>query len=297
MFCIFLCGCQNRQLHKDSRVMMGTFVEVVSSDRRAAGIAFAEIKRLEDLLSKYKPNSEVSRLNKLGQLNVSPDTMYVIKRAKEFWVTSEGAFDVTVGPLMDLWGFTTKKFILPKEEEIKNTLQRVGTDKILLNDNDNMVEFGLSGMEIDLGAIAKGYAVDCAIKKLKLNGIKSCLINAGGDIYCLGDKFGKPWGIALQDPQGPGLLERLSLRDSAIATSGDYEQCFIKDGKRYSHIFNPRTGFPTDSGVASVTVIAPDCLTADALATAIFVLGKEKGEALARKFPRVRVKIIEENYK
>lgn len=289
-----LCGCQSQQLYRDKRIAMGTFVEVISPDKRAANIAFDEIKRIEGLLSKYKENSEISRLNKFGKLNISPDTSYIIRKAKEFWLASDGAFDITVGPLMDLWGFTNKKYYFPQKYEIKNTLGLVGFNKIFLSNNDTVIQFDTLGVKIDLGAIAKGYAIDCAINKLKRAGIKSCLINAGGDMYCLGDRFAKPWNVAIQDPRQEGILEYLELKDKAIVTSGDYQQYFIKDARRYSHIFNPKTGYPADSGVISVTVIAPDCLTADALATSIFVLGKVKGEALAKKFLGVEVKIIEE---
>jgi len=294
---LFLSSCQAQELYRDNRVTMGTFVEVTSPDKRAAGIVFAEIKRVEDLLSKYKPDSEVAKLNTMGKLEVSPDTLYIIKKAKEFWVLTDGAFDITVGPLMDLWGFTEKRYYLPKEEEIKDTLNLIGSDKIILNEGQNLVKFKTSGIKIDLGAIAKGYTIDCAVKRLKEKNIKSCLINAGGDIYCLGDNFGKPWSIAVQDPGGKDFLDYLKLKDKAIATSGDYEQYFIKDNKRYAHIFNPQTGYPAESGVVSVTVIAPDALTADALATSIFVLGKEKGEALVKKFPDVEVKVIETQMK
>jgi thiamine biosynthesis lipoprotein len=119
------------------------------------------------------------------------------------------------------------------------------------------------------------------------------LINAGGDIYCLGDKQGEPWRVAVQDPRGEGFTDYLDLRDKAVATSGDYEQYFLRDDKRYAHVLDPATGYPTDSGVASATVIAPDCLTADALATSALVMGKDRAEALAKKFPGVQIKIIE----
>jgi len=294
LLAISLSGCQNRQLYKDTQVMMGTFVEVISPDQRAAGIVFAEVKRIENLLSKYSPDSEVSRLNKSGKLITSPETFYIIKKSKEFWQASSGAFDITVAPLVDLWGFTNKKYLMPEEAEIKNTLNLVGSDKIILHNRDNMIEFTTLGVKIDLGAIAKGYAVDCAVNKLKQAGIKNCLINAGGQIYCLGNKFGQPWKVAIQDPQKDGFVDYLELKDRAIATSGDYEQYFVQDKKRYAHIFNPKTGYPVHSGVVSVTVIAPDGLTADALATTIFVLGKVKGIALAKRFPDVEVRIIEE---
>ncbi len=289
-----LSGCQSRYLYKDSRVMMGTFVEVISPDKEAPNIVFSEIKRIEGLLSKYKGDSEVAKLNTLGKLKVSPDTFYVLQKAKKIWQLSDGAFDITVGPLMDLWGFTDKKYYLPKNEEIKQTLSKVGFDKIIFNIDDNVVEFKVLGMKIDLGAIAKGYAVDCAVRKLKEHQIKSCLINAGGQIYCLGDKFGRPWNVAIREPRNKGFWNYLKLKDKAVATSGDYEQYFMNKGKRYTHIFNPKTGYPSNSGIVSVTVIAPDGLTADALATSVFILGKDKGLKLAKKFNNVDVEIIEE---
>jgi thiamine biosynthesis lipoprotein len=290
-----LCGCENKTLHKDTQVMMGTFVEVISPHKNAANIVFGEIKRIENLLSKYKEDSEIAKLNRLGQLKVSQDTFYVLKKAEEFWKLSNGAFDITVGPLADLWGFTEKKYSVPEEERIKNVLELVGTDKIIFHSQDNVVKFKVRGMQIDLGAIAKGYAVDCAVKKLKEQGIKSCLINAGGQIHCLGDRSGKPWKVAVKSPRGEDFIDYLELKDRSVTTSGDYEQYFTKGNKRYAHILNPKTGYPANSGIVSVTVIAPSGLTADALSTSIFVLGKDKGMELAKKFKDVEVKIIEED--
>lgn len=296
--CVFsltlMAGCRDkRPLYKETRVMMGTFIEVVSPDSRASEVAFDELKRIEKLLSKYDPESEVSQLNKLGKLKASPETFFVIRESVEFWRLSGGAFDITVAPLIDLWGFTERDFRVPKAGEIDDTLRLVGSDKIHLNNEDNMIEFSLSGMKIDLGAIAKGYALDCAAVKLKKKGINSCLINAGGQVYCLGSKFGSPWKIAVKSARGKDFSGFLELKDKSVSTSGDYEQYFIKDNKRYSHILNPRTGYPVDNGIKSVTVIAPDGLTADALSTSIFVLGREKGLGLAKKFPGVKVDIYD----
>jgi len=291
---LLLSGCQNHELYKDARLMMGTFVEVVSPDKRAAGITFAEIQRIENLLSKYKPDSEISKLNRLGRLKASPETFYVIKKAKDFWLATNGAFDITVAPLVSLWGFTEKRYRLPADKEIKSALNLVGSDKIILHEEDNVVEFKTPGMKIDLGAIAKGYATDCAVNKLKAAGIKRCLINAGGQIYCLGDNFGIPWKVAIKNPRGKTVIGYLKLKDKAVATSGDYEQYFFKNNKRYGHILNPKTGYPADSGILSVTVVAQDGLTSDALATAIFVLGKSKGAVLAGRFADTKVRIIEE---
>jgi len=291
----FLCGCQSRQaLYKDSRLMMGTFVEVASPDKEAAGIVFSEIARIEGLLSKYNEDSEIARLNKLGELEVSDETLYILRKAREFWQASDGAFDISVGPLVDLWGFTDKKYLVPEEKIIKKTLGLVGTDKIIFNPGNNVIKFKFRGMKIDLGAIAKGYALDRAVRRLRESGVKSCLINAGGNVYCLGDKFGKPWNVAVKDPRRPGFTEYLKLQDGAVATSGDYEQYFMHQEKRYAHIFNPKTGYPAQAGVVCVTVVAPDALTADALATAIFVLGKDKGLKLAERFQDVKIEIAEE---
>ncbi|MDI6758945.1 MAG: FAD:protein FMN transferase [Candidatus Omnitrophota bacterium] len=295
--CRRLLTRQNHQFYKDTQAIMGTFVEVISPEEKAKDIVFTEIKRIENLLSKYKADSEISKLNEFGALKVSPETFYVIEKAKEFSLASAGAFDVTVGPLLDLWGFRDKNYTVPKEEDIKLALSKVGSDKIILNKKNNVVEFKVTGMKIDLGAIAAGFAVDCAIDKLKKAQIKSCLINAGGDIYCLGEKEGRPWKVAIQNPFKSRQFNRktLLLKNQAVTTSGNYEQFFLKNKKRYSHIFNPKTGEPSSSGLASVSVIAPDCLTADALATSIFALGKAKGDTLAKKFSGVKVIVIEEN--
>ena len=245
--------------------MMGTFVEVISPQKEAAKIVFDEISRIEGLLSKYNPASEVSRLNKFGILKASPETFFIIKKSEEFYSLSNGAFDITIAPLMDLWGFTNREYSVPSKERIKETLKLIGSDKIILRDRDFMIQFKTPGMKVDLGAIAKGYAVDCAVKKIREHGIKSCLINAGGQISCLGDKFGKPWKVAIKDPRADGSISYLTLKNQAVSTSGDYEQYFVNEKKRYAHIINTKTGYPAESSIASVTVIATDGLTADAL--------------------------------
>lgn len=292
-----LSGCRNHEF-KETRMLMGTYIQITSYDWRASAIAFDEIKRIEDLLSKYDEKSEVSRLNRIGKSSVSLDTMYVIRKAKQLWLVTGGAFDPTVGPLLDVWGFTDKKYRFPSEEEIALAKKKVGMDKVVIDDDKNMITLTVPGMKLDLGGIAKGYAVDCAVARLKQAHVRSCLINAGGDIYCLGKKpDGTPWRVALQDPRREHYAvpaEFFELVNKAIVTSGDYEQFFMKDNKRYSHIFDPNTGWPAASGVVSVTVTAPDCLTADALATSLFVMGKEKGSQFLKKFPLVEATMIEE---
>ena len=291
LICLILAGCQNKPLYKDTRLALGTYIEVTSSDKRAAKIVFDEIQRIENLLSKYKPDSEISKLNRIGRLKVSPETFYVIKIAKEFCQLSNGAFDITIAPLMDLWGFTDKEFRVPEIREIKNTLKLIGSEKLVLNESESVIELNFPGMKIDLGGIAKGYAFDCAVKKLKENFITSCLIS-GGQVYALGSNSGKPWKIGIKDPRAQGPAGEIELRDQSVATSGDYQQYFTVNGKRFSHIMDPRTGYPAESGVISATVVASDGLTADALSTAVFVLGKLRGQELAKKFPGTEIKTI-----
>jgi FAD:protein FMN transferase len=287
----FGCPFQSNQLYRDNRLLMGTFWEVASPDSRAGRIVFTEASRIEQLLSKYIPDSEVSRLNQSGKLKCSPETFYLIKKSLEFYRASNGAFDITVGPLVDLWGFSNRDFKVPGDEQVNAILRLVGSDKIILHENDNMVEFALSGMKIDLGGIAKGYALDCAVKKLKENNIKSCLINAGGQVYGLGNKFGTSWKVAIRGAKKPEIAETLVLRDQSASTSGNYEQFFLKDGRRYCHLIDPRTGYPAETQITSVTVLADQGLTADALSTALFILGKGKIKEILEKFPSITVKI------
>jgi thiamine biosynthesis lipoprotein len=270
---------------------MGTLWEVISPDKRSGAIVFAEAARIEKLLSKYIPESEISQLNQAGRLRLSADTFYIIKKSKEFYQATGGAFDITVAPLVDLWGFTNQKHKVASQESIKAAMKLVGCDKIILHEENNMVEFKLSGMKIDLGAIAKGFAVDCTVKLLKENNIDSCLINAGGQVYALGERPEGRWKIAIQNPRKPEITGVLELKDRSVSTSGDYEQFFFEDGRRYCHIIDPRTGYPV-KGISSVTVVTDSALEADALSTAIFVLGKEKGEELLKKFPRATAKIF-----
>ncbi|MFH1202333.1 MAG: FAD:protein FMN transferase [Candidatus Omnitrophota bacterium] len=287
-----LYGCQNKPLYKETQLHLGTFVEVTSSNKSASRIVFAHIKELETIFNKFDPQSEVSRLNKLGALKVSNELIKIIERAKYFHQISNGAFDITVSPLVDLWKHAIKTKELPSESQINKAKNLIGMDNISIDRNDYVIKFTKKGLNIDLGAIAKGYAVDEAIEELKKSGINDALINAGGQIYCLGTNNGRPWNIGIQDPRDSSkILGYLKLVDRAVATSGNYQQYFILNHRHYSHIIDPRTGYPADNKIASVTVIAPDGTTADALSTAIFVLGKVRGETLAKKFKDIEVQI------
>jgi thiamine biosynthesis lipoprotein len=273
--------------------MMGTFVEVVSPDRRSAAVAFAEIRRIEKLLSKYDPASEISRLNQAGYLKASSDTYSVLKKSAEFWRVSNGAFDITVAPLLDAWGFTDRTYRRPEEAEISSALKKIGMNKIIFDDAQATVTFATSGMKVDLGGIAKGYALDCAAKKLRQAGVTDCLINAGGQVYALGKKFRQPWVIGIRDARQAGMVRDIALTNASASTSGDYEQFFMQGAKRYTHIFDPKTGYPVETDIMSVTVTAPDGATADALSTCVFALGRQRGLELIKKFPAAKAFVQE----
>jgi len=280
-----------KQLYRNNRLLMGTIWEITSPDKQAGAIVFSEAGRIEQLLSKYIPSSEISKLNRLGKLKVSAETFYIIKKSREFYQLSQGAFDITVAPLVDLWGFTDQEFQMPSDDKIQAVLKLVGNDKIILQEKDNVVEFKIPGMKIDLGAIAKGFALDCAVKKLKENNISSCLINAGGQVYALGDKFGTPWKVAIRGANKSEIAGSFELKNKSASTSGNYEQFFFKDGRRYCHIIDPRTGYPAESGITSVTVLDEQGLVADVLSTSIFVLGKKDAQEILKKFPGASTKI------
>jgi FAD:protein FMN transferase len=283
----------SKELYRDNRLLMGTFWQVTSPDKQASSIVFSEASRIEQLLSKYIQTSEISRLNRLGKLKLSLDTFYIIKRSLELCRLTDGAFDITVAPLVDLWGFSNRQFRLPGDAEIRSVLRLVGSDKIILHEKDNVVEFKIQGLKIDLGGIAKGFALDCAVKKLKDNNIHSCLINAGGQVYALGDKSGQSWKIAISGARKAEIAGTLKLRNKSASTSGDYQQYFLAGNKRYCHILNPTTGYPAESGIYSVTVVSDSGLEADALSTAVFILGKEKSQELITRFNNLEIKITE----
>ncbi|MFC1594620.1 FAD:protein FMN transferase, partial [Candidatus Omnitrophota bacterium] len=287
-------GCVQKQspYHTESNLIMGTVVEITCQDRQAIHAAFSEMEHIERLLSIYDATSEISQLNKKRKITASWKTIQLIKKSKTLNTLTRGAFDITVGPLTQIWKKAIEEEALPHKSSVKKAKNLVNAQGIEINEILMKISLSKSGIQLDLGAIAKGFAVDVAIKKLRELGITSCLINAGGDIYCLGKKYDTNWQVGIKHPRAQKTVKTLSLANRAIATSGDYEQFFTLQGKRYSHIIDPHTGYPADSGVVSVTVIADDCLTADALATSIVVLGKTEGEALMKEFPEVEAIII-----
>jgi thiamine biosynthesis lipoprotein len=296
---LLLTGCQishNAAPVRRAQPLLGTFVVITvygpkpDAASRAISAAFEEIRRIDSLMSLHRTDSELSRLNSIAAreaLAVSEELFLVISNAVEIARQTDGAFDPTVAPLTRLWGFLWKEQRLPSSSELAAVLPRVDYRLVELDAAGHTVRFRTNGAELDLNAIAKGYAVDCAIKKLRAAGITNAMVRAGGDLRVIGTPPGQSaWAVQIEDPTKKGRRRRLKLRDAALSTSGSYENYFVADGKRYSHILNPRTGQPVE-GVASCSVVAPTCMESDAWATALFVLGPEAALRGFGRFPTV----------
>ncbi len=271
---------------------MGTFarIEVFGKDsklsRKAANDAFSEIKRIEDLLSRYDPESQLSQINEnAGKTPVIVDreVLSLVKEAVEINRKSQGSFDITIAPIVKLWGFYQKDRKIPAAEEIKEALAKAGCDKIVINEKESTVLLQ-DGMELDLGGIGKGYAVDKAVDILRENKIDCALVNIGGNLKTLGLPKKGFWNIGIKDPlKKDKTMTTVKIHQTAVSTSGSYENYFEKDGKRYSHIIDPKTGLPADK-ILAVTVLCDSAMYADALSTSVFVLGKDKSADLLKDY-------------
>src|SRR3989339_845241 len=297
------------KLIKQTRMIMGTFAEVsiYSSDEKTAGKAIEgaldEMERMDRIMSNYKNDSELSKVNKKAAKAPVPcneELLDVMEQSQYYSELSGGAFDITVSPIVALWGFFSEKGHVPPDKEIEKLLPAVSYKNIVINKSNDTkkpatIFLKNTQTQIDLGAIGKGYAVDKALENIKKCGIDNGCINLGGNIYVLGTPPGKnAWKIGVQHPRdGNEILGYLELKNEATATSGDYERFFEFNGKRYSHIINPRTGRPV-SGVLATTIIAPTGTKVDALSTIVFVLGHEKGLKLVKGIPNVDAMIAYE---
>lgn len=287
---------------RSSILAMGTVVEVTvahSSEevaKEAIQAAFMEIERVERLFSSYESGSVVSKMNREAfrkPTQVNDEVMSLIKDAISIGKESGGAFDITIGKLIELWDFDHGGKV-PEKQILDDIVRKVGNNNLIIEDIYTKVGFNNDGIRLDLGGIAKGWAVDCAVEKLKALGIEAAIVDAGGDLRLVGVHPGKDhWRIGVQHPREPGrLLLSFDLRDTAIVTSGDYERFFMAGDVKYHHILDPTTGEPA-RGCQSVTVIAATATEADACATAAFVLGPARGIDFLRSRPGVRGLIVD----
>lgn len=286
-------------LSRDEAIM-GTAIHVeLASDDKAAGEAaidavMEEMHRIDREMSPFKPESELSRINREAAdhpVPISAEMFDILARSIEFSKLSDGAFDITFSSVGYMYDY--RKHIKPTDEQIKKALPGINYRHILLDKGKQTVKFSQPGVRIDLGGIGKGYAVDKCIALLKTRGVAHALVTAGGDSRVLGDREGRPWMVGIRDPRRKdNVVAVIPLINSAISTSGDYERYFEADGVRYHHILNPKTG-RSASGVHSASVIGPDATTTDGLTKPVFILGPEKGLKLIESIPGVDAVIID----
>ena len=258
---------------------MDTYMEFTAYGRggqQAVEKAAKEVQRLDALLSAQNEESQVYALNQRGSLEVSDDLAEIIQRGKEIFQETDGLFDDTIYPLMELWGFPTGEYHVPSGEEIENLLPDVdgGTVEI----SGNTVTLG-EGQQIDLGGIAKGYTGEKLTEIFQGYGVSSAMVSLGGNIQAIGTKpDGSSWRVGISDPKGSqqdyaGVLQ---VQNEAVVTSGGYERYFEEDGRTYIHIIDPRTGYPVENDLLSVTIVSPDGTLADGLSTALYIMGYDK---------------------
>lgn len=284
---------------------MGTIgnIVVVAPSREDAErwvrAAMVEIQSINESMSTYRPDSELSRLNREaagGPVEVSPRLWRVIEFSVKLSERTGGAFDVSYSPLRDLWRTASARDSLPTREEIEAARAKTGWRNLRLDPEKRTVAFAVPGMKLDLGAVAKGYALDLAVEAMVREGMKQGFVDLGGDLRVVGRaETGRAWAVGVRDPLKPAektaITDKLYLADAAVATSGNYERHFNVGGKLYSHIIDPATGWPVTE-VISATVIAPTGMESDGLATAVSVLGMDKGLKLIEETPDAECLLI-----
>jgi len=292
IICILFCGCQvKNDMAEIQMFAMDTFIDLKAqgeNGEKALLEAEKEINRLEKLFSATIEQSEIFAINQYAAkqtVNVSKDTFDLIEKAKEYCNITEGAFDITIAPVVKAWGFTEEVKRVPTDEEIQQKLQLVDNNKLHIDKQNSTVYLENENMSIDLGGIAKGYASDKVNEILKKNDISSAVISLGGNVSVTGKRpDGTKWRIAVQDPMNSeGYVGILNVEDTSVITSGVYQRFFEQDGKKYHHIIDTKTGKPTQTGLLSVTIVCDDGAMADALSTSVMVAGLQKGSELWRK--------------
>lgn len=283
---VFLAGCgappresaESSSVYLTSMDTVMTLTAYGSHRTEALSKAQSEIEYLDSILSTGKPDSEISRLNEKGTLRLSDDAFPLFDRAMTLSRDTDGLFDPTVYPLVKLWGFYDKNYHVPTDEERTQAMALIGSSRVEYDPNTRSVTLA-PGQSIDLGAIGKGYASQRAAEIMKAAGVTSAILSLGGNVQCLGSKpNGSPWNIGIRDPwsESGSLYCTVQVRDKAVITSGGYERFFVMDGKTYLHILDPRTGFPAESGLSSVSIITSDGTLGDGLSTTLYIMGLEK---------------------
>lgn len=280
------CSAANGQPMEETQFLLGTVCSIKIYDHQSQEVlteAFDRVRSIEDKMSANKEGTEVAAIAReagKGYVGVSDDTFYVIEKGLEYSEKSGGVFDISIGPLVKLWGIGTDAARVPSQEEIDSKKSLVNYRDILLDKDDKSVMLKQEGMTLDLGGIAKGYAADEAARILRENGVEHAIINLGGNVIAINSNVsGNAWNIGIQNPfetRGE-IIGSISVTDKTVVTSGIYERYLEVGGERYHHILNPFTGYPMESGLASVTVITDSSIDADAMTKNLFYRGVEEG--------------------
>ena len=289
LLALFLSGCGGEKRHSETKILMGTLVKIdicPEYDEKVVEDAYKSAwKRLGQIsqnMSVFNKSSDVSKINQSYPQGVvvTKDSFEVVSRAVYYSEITSGAFDITIKPLIDLWKNAEREKVLPDDSEIASIKEVIGYKYINLLEQ-NRIKLLNQSVSIDLGGIAKGYAVDEAANIIKENSIQNFFIDAGGDLYASGINCkGKKWKIGIKDPESRNeIIEVIEVSDAAVTTSGNYEQFYEIDGEQWSHIIDPRTGYP-QKDIVSATIIAPSAMEADVLSTAVTVLGMKEGIGL-----------------
>lgn len=306
LFSLSLSACSPSRVSKEqpfsqSQFLMDTLCTITLYEKNPEIMegAFDVIRDIENKMSNTIADSEISKVNQSAgkqAVFVSDDTFYVIQTALEYSKMSQGMFDISIAPLIDIWNITSKNPKVPDHSEIIALLPKINWENISLNKDDSGVFLKEKGMKLDLGGIAKGYAADAIASYFKEKGVDRAIINLGGNIYAYGQKEGSAdWKIGVQDPttaQERAIAAMKVGSDYAVVTSGIYQRYFEQDGTIYHHILNPKDGSPIDNHLISVTVVTKESIRADALSTTLFSLGLEEGMKLSNRLNDVNVIFI-----
>ena len=294
--CVFIClvtvvtlfaGCRHSE-NTVNRLLFDTAVTLTAECERSVLLeAVSLCEGYENLLSRTKKTSDVYKINNSdGFVSVSEETALIIKTALKYCEQSDGLYDITITPVSSLWNFNEE--ILPEADKISEAVKKVDYKKIQLEGN----RVNANGAQIDLGSVAKGYIADKLREFFENKGVKNAIINLGGNVYVLGDKYTK---VGIQKPFSGGTVGRVEMKNLSAVTSGTYQRCFTKDGTFYHHILDPKTGYPAETGIAQVTIVGKNSALCDAYSTGVFVMGREKAEKLYGKSGEFEYIIVENN--
>jgi len=304
---IFATGKYEKPEVKRNSYSLGTIINLRAYGNKAQKAIDEAIEKLNDIddkMSAFKEHSEISKINsKAGTSSeeiVSKDTYFVVKNAVEYSEILEGTFDPTIRPLVKLWSIGTKEEIIPEKLKIEEIRKLVNYRDVLLNENKNSIMLKQKQQALDVGGIAKGFAADEVRDIFYKHNIKSALIDLGGNIFALGSKEdGTPWRVGIQNPFKPRgeYVGILSVKNKSVVTSGNYEKYFMKDGQRFHHIIDPKTGYPSQSRIISATIISDNSIDGDGLSTGIYILGIDKATKIIEAIDGIEAIFITEDKK